>query len=286
MIMKNKKILAVALIALVSVIGVLLSSCSSKLSEAQAIDALYAALNKSAEAEVYYWKETANGRDISSDEINPYGGTFIAVNSYGNLKEIGKNIYDYDGDAAKYKLYVRYEKYNNSISKYESEYSIWADNVNGGKTLRQDDDHNSRTADPIYPYKDYGSASNFINSAEWEENYSLASRLAVFGEIKPEHFDFNITKAQHIKNMNVIKVAFKPTKAFYDEYALKYGEQALSVLHGCNYVYVEILLGKISNIIIYRTQKIAGTKIATEIEPYKLEVSYLGPRFSVPNATA
>lgn len=78
--------------------------------------------------------------------------------------------------------------------------------------------------------------------------------------------------------MNVTELSFKPTDAYLARYEQKYGKKSL--FDGAKKVSIEIAYDRIAHIIVYTDEKL-DSNISVEIEQYKFEVVYLGPKFDV-----
>lgn len=129
------------------------------------------------------------------------------------------------------------------------------------------------------------SAKEFTQSAWFEDNYSLISKLSVLSDLTEDDILFVDTSdapggAQ--TQFMTTKLTFKVTQTYLDRHPG-------SVLDG-NYVSVQIvnvnLSGepdyRISSIYVYKTETLAGLNLA--YESYLLNISYLGPNISVPDA--
>ena len=79
--------------------------------------------------------------------------------------------------------------------------------------------------------------------------------------------------------MNVTNLVFKPTDAYLARYEQKYGKKSL--FEGAKKVSIEIAYDRIAHIIVYTDEKL-DSNLSVEIEQYKFEVVYLGPKFDVP----
>ena len=109
--------------------------------------------------------------------------------------------------------------------------------------------------------------------------YLLSSRIAELRELTVDDMDFSIKDGQAEQKVNVTELSFKPTDAYLARYEQKYGKKSL--FDGAKKVSIEIAYDRIAHIIVYTDEKL-DSNMSVEIEQYKFEVVYLGPKFDVP----
>ena len=122
-------------------------------------------------------------------------------------------------------------------------------------------------------------AAHLVEDERTEEADKVSSRIAELKELTVADMDFSIKDGQAEQKVNVTELIFKPTDAYLARYEQKYGKKSL--FEGAKKVSIEIAYDRIAHIIVYAEEKL-DSNLSVEIEQYKFEVVYLGPKFDVP----
>lgn len=206
--------------------------------------------------DMYYIKENIKkGNDLTTTTVN-------------SICDIDKN---YDP--------VRIDEgYRNHMIKIEKKYNTKLEQM---YICGISNDQNSYlfeygTDDKIYNSKTQMAINDYIQSDAFA-TYSLKSYLEELKFINLDEMNFDIKKGGVRKKINVMKLTFALKDSYFTRYAETYGKE--SKLKG-KYMLVEFSYDRFSNLYVYDIEKLG--KFELEYESYKLEVSYLGPKFSVP----
>jgi hypothetical protein len=112
-----------------------------------------------------------------------------------------------------------------------------------------------------------------------------------------EYVDFDIKEALCSTNYEngsgkplVTKIAFKIKPKYFEDFAAQFPNAESkydSLFAGANYVEIELILGKVSQIVCY-AEDVKPTLgfIASPIEAYTLQITYLGPKIIKPSHNA
>lgn len=120
----------------------------------------------------------------------------------------------------------------------------------------------------------------YYDSAEFRA-HRLETLLAELGELTYDDMNFDVKDAEQKTVGKVTTLIFVPTEEYLKEYEAKHGEKSL--FDGASRVLIETAYDRISNITVYEQESAdEGSKMRVEVERYKLEVVYLGPKISIP----
>ena len=122
-------------------------------------------------------------------------------------------------------------------------------------------------------------AQEYYQSDEFAP-YLLSSRLAELAELTVDDMDFSISGAVAEQKVNVINLIFGVKEEYLARYEQKYGEK--SMFDGAKKVSIEIAYDRIAHVIVYTDEQVEDSGLAVEVERYKFEVVYLGPKFDIP----
>ena len=110
--------------------------------------------------------------------------------------------------------------------------------------------------------------------------YLLSSRIAELKELTVADMDFSIKDGQAEQKVNVTELIFKPTDAYLARYEQKYGKK-VAVRGGQKGIHRDCHMTGL-HISLFMRRKNLDSNLSVEIEQYKFEVVYLGPKFDVP----
>jgi len=131
----------------------------------------------------------------------------------------------------------------------------------------------TRTKEPM-------TAKEYYNSDAFSQ-YSVAEKLKCLQDLTVADMDFTADGAEISKKGHVTQLQFKVSDDYLKRYEEKYGEP--SVLANSKRVLIEIAYEKISQIVLYVDEQIAGSSMTVETEAYNFQIVYLGPKFNVPS---
>lgn len=265
---RAKKIFGIALCTAIIVSA--FSGCSTTLTTDEIGTALSTALQNSLSSDLFYWKETDNRSETSR------------YNQVNVLSDIDSKTYtplvDENGDYTTLRIQVIEQE--NGANVYESICGE-SSGVNKGDEKRSylfetvtDKDKNSvQTKTPM-------TAKEYYNSEAFRK-YSVQSKLQCLDGLTVDDMDFSGDGCEISKKGNVIQLQFKVKDNFLTRYEEKHGEPSLFA--GAKRVLVEIAYEKISQIVLYVDEQIAGSSMTVETEAYNFQIVYLGPKFNVPS---
>lgn len=120
----------------------------------------------------------------------------------------------------------------------------------------------------------------YYNSEEFSD-HRIEALIAELNEISYADMNFDVKDAKQKTVGKVTTLVFAPTEEYLKEYESKHGEKSL--FDGADRVLIETAYDRISNITVYEQENAAeGSKMSVEVERYKLEIVYLGPKISIP----
>lgn len=260
------------LLALVLLISSLLcfSSCGEQLTNDDIDSILSNALQNTFENDIYYWKETI---------VNGKSSTYRQVNSYALTDDENVPVLDEKGNYTDRKIQI-------------------VENVNSKKALeifcglsQSEKDGEARELlmtetipEGVYPEKTATpmTAQEFYESRDFDQ-YRPSTVLSELTYLNASDMDFTVEDGTAETNVFVTELSFKPTEDYLRRYEEMTGEK--SMFDGAKRVYLEISYDRIANIITYVDEPIADTGRTTEVERYKFQIVYLGPKFDIPNYT-
>ena len=247
-----------------------LTGCTQQMESAEIRQAYETALQNAFNADVYFWKETkTHGSATDSCQVNVYAGQ---GDDYQALR-------DENGAYTEYKISV-----NETHSQPESALQIYcglSSSVNEGEEakhylLTQATGEGGAITTLT---RHLMTAQEYYQSDEFAP-YLLSSRLAELAELTVDDMDFSISGAVAEQKVNVINLIFGVKEEYLARYEQKYGEK--SMFDGTKKVSVEIAYDRIAHVIVYTDEQVEDSGLAVEVERYKFEVVYLGPKFDIP----
>lgn len=254
----------------------LLTACSGQGTQADAQTALEAALRKSLESDIYYWKETiTHGKDV----------TYTAVNVLADVESSGTydTIKDAVGNPRNLQVNIQ-EKKNNKLL-----FELWCGSSAGKNAADSAQDccfekHYGDTGVVTARKKTALTALEYIQSREFEP-YTLREKLTELQGLSVQDMDFDAAKAGVKKNGIVTTLQFAVKAEYLERYARENGKP--SQFANAKRVMVELTQSRVSNITVFVTDEVQANDkkslLNVEAESYKLEIVYQGPNFSLPN---
>lgn len=260
------------LLALVLLVSSLLcfSSCGEQLTNDEIDSILSNALQNTFENDIYYWKETV---------VNGKSSTYRQVNAYASTDDENVPILDGQGNYTSRKIQI----VENVNSKKALEiFCGLSQPENDGEarelliteTIPESGD-STKTAKPM-------TAQEFYESPDFDQ-YRPSTVLRELTYLKASDMDFTVKDGTAKTTVFVTELSFRPTKDYLRRYEELTGEK--SMFDGVKRVHLEISYDRIANIITYVDEPIADTGRTTEVERYKFQIVYLGPKFDIPKYT-
>ena len=248
----------------------LFSGCSTSLTTEEIEMSLDTALKNSLASDLFYWKETDNR---TADTI------YKQVNVLSDIDEKEYvPLVDENGEYTTLRIQV-IEKKNDketfqSICGHSSGINA-QDEIKDYlfETVTAEDGTVTRTKEPM-------TAKEYYNSDAFSQ-YSVAEKLKCLQDLTVADMDFTADGAEISKKGHVAQLQFKVSDDYLKRYEEKYGEP--SVLANSKRVLIEIAYEKISQIVLYVDEQIAGSSMTVETEAYNFQIVYLGPKFNVPS---
>ena len=254
-----KKIAGMILIAVVSAAMLLSLSGCNTLSASEAYEAFRAAIEESLTGDngkIFYWREsTAQLRPGSSNLVDEVSVNVLCDmnENYEFIREENAGEYDYEN------LKVHVVKTHDGNTTEE----IWAGTAENGT------DYIVRATDGGSRAFEAGTAYQFVETEEFNQNYSLRSRLEFLADIEEE--DLIISSAEQQGNLLTI------TATMSDGYLAEHPDSDLDGKR----VVIEITYGRIASVTTYKDEG-GGGIFSLDYESYMLEIAYTGPIFTVP----
>lgn len=227
------------------------------------------AIENSFNAPFFYWKETY---------VNGNNSKYTSCNVLTALDNKYEPIVDENGD---------YSEVSINIMKTENEKSVYelycgkSASSQGGETKEMlfTKDINPETGDSVNKVSPM-TVEEYLNHKDFEP-YTLEAKLKEVSGLTTADMDLTSDKCGIEKKGNVTKINFTLTDEYFERYKKENGEP--SMFEGSKRVEIEMAFERISHIIVYSEEAIAGTSLTIESEPYKLFIVYLGPKFSIPS---
>lgn len=245
-----------------------LSACGKQLESTEIDTLLQDALQATAEKDIFYWKETT---------VDGKNSTYRQVNLFAELDDDGKVILDENGEYTNYKLQI-VEKANQKQT--QQIYCGLSPSSNGSEAQNilytETYDENGSPQVQISPME----VKTYIHSAAFEP-YLPATLLDELRGMTAADMDFSISDGEAQTNAFVTNLIFAPTTEYLVRYEQVHGEK--SMFDDAKKVLVEIAYGHISAVVVYVDEVVEGSSLTIEIERYKLQIVYLGPKFDMPS---
>lgn len=249
------------------------SACTASAGTDTAYEVLTSALEKSLTNDIYYWQETVNesggvrGKIFSERKVNVYGEKDSVT---------GETVYVPNGIPAGYAVHI--------IEHIEKDDTKSTNEIYAGLSLSKD-----KNAERNFVFYNGSSrtkkemtASDYTASSEFIENYSLECVLQELIHLKKEDMDFSKKSAGVKTTGKVTVISFSVTSEYLNRFYNDNG--AYSVMDGCERAEIEIVYGRVSCFMTYKKEYLdQKTGLSATVEPYKLTVVYLGPKFTVPS---
>ncbi len=266
----QKSIRLIGVVLCVVVMASAFFGCGANLSEADVQTVLETALQNSLSADLFYWKETDN-----RDDVSRYSQANV-------LSDIDSKTYtplvDENGNYTTLRIQVLQQENGNTV--YQSVCGE-SSGVEEGDEVRSylfetTADSTGETVQTKTPM----TAAEYYESAQFQP-YGLQSKLQVLAGLTADDMDFSGDGCEISKRGNVVQLQFLVRDSFLERYEAQYGEPSL--FEGAKRVLIEIAYEKISQIVVYVDETIAGSSMHVETEAYNFQLVYLGPKFDVPH---
>ena len=245
------------------------SGCSSSLTTTE-IEAVYqTALENSLNSDLFYWKETDNRGENQ---------LYKQVNVLSDIDDDYQTIVDENGDYPT--LHIQVIEKEGGAETYQSVCGV-SSGVNKEdesrsylfKTITNPAKSKLQTKTPM-------TAKEYYQSEEFRP-YTVAEKLRWLDGLTVQDMDFTGKGCGVTKKGNVTKLQFGVRDDFLSRYEAEHGEP--SIFAGAKRVMIEIAYEKISQIVIYVDEQLAGSSLTAETEAYNFQIVYLGPKFSIPS---
>lgn len=266
--MKKTALRVISLLLAMTLLSVGLTGCTQELAEIEIRKAYETAVQNSLAADVYYWKETKQeGKASSYSQVNVYAGQ---GSDYEPLR-------DENGAYQEYKISVQDTSSQPKKAVYHtcglsqgSEKGDEAKNYLFTQTVSEDK--------IVSCTKQAMTAQEYYQSEAFAP-YLLSSRIAELKELTVDDMDFGISGGLAEQKVNLTSLIFQVKEEYLTRYEQAHGEKSL--FDGAKKVSLEIAYDRISHMIVYTEEKL-DNNMSIEVERYKFEVVYLGPKFDVP----
>lgn len=267
--MKKRTVKLTAAALLLALIAAAFCGCSLTAYTVEELRSLYPqAMENSLAEPLYYWKETDNtSADSRYTVCNVYAelddnyepartddGGFVNMEMEISVTEAGQNTYHLVG--------------GRSESSAGGEAASWI--FENGYSASGEVANRRKTAVSVEEY---------VQSDAFQSTFSLAAALQELRGLTVDDMDFTVAEAALVRKGHVVECTFAVKDSYLARYEAQFG--APSVFAGSKYVTLELSYDRFSSVVIY-TEEQLGSGITSDKEVYKLEVSYLGPRISVP----
>lgn len=227
------------------------------------------AIENSFNAPFFYWKETY---------VNGKNSKYTSCNVLTALDNKYEPILDENGDYAEVSINIM--KTENEKSVYQLYCGKSASSQGGeAKEMLFTKDINPETEKSVNKVTPM-TVEEYLNHKDFEP-YTLEAKLKEVSSLTTADMDLTADKCGIEKKGNVTKINFTLTDEYFERYEKENGEP--SMFEGSKRVEIEMAFERISHIIVYSEEPIAGSNMTIETEPYKLFIVYLGPKFSIPS---
>ncbi|MDR2266832.1 MAG: hypothetical protein LBE09_04530 [Christensenellaceae bacterium] len=290
----KKMIVVTVIIVLGASIAISLVGCSgTPISEDDAWQRLQEGITNSLKAELFYWKDFTN--DSGSNPAFEKKYLERIINVYGIVEESKTDVWtpvkNVNGEIDSFTIFVR-ENTQNSSNLYET---IMIKRLHVGQSKPNNGDSKSYifretlTTDIADSSREYNRTKeeldvySYYNSEEFAQ-YKLDVMLKEIIRLKKEDliYDFkNGSKKGGAKSNGVVTtLTFKVSESYTNAYKEEFGEP--SRFDGSDWVVLEITANRIAQILVVERQDSTNPLLRTETEPYKLNITYLGPKIRMP----
>lgn len=264
----NRTKKAIGLLVCAVMITTAFSGCSTSLTENEIDTALSTAIENSLGSDLYYWKETDNRTETS---------LYKQVNV---LSDIDSKEYvplvDENGEYTT--LRIQAIERENGVDTYQSICGESQGTNEGGEprnylfeTVTNEDSSTIQTKTPM-------TAKEYFNSEQFQK-YSVRAKIECLDGLTVDDMDFSVDGSKISEKGHVIQLQFKVKDEFLNRYEEQHGTPSLFA--GFKRVLIKIAYEKISQIVVYVDETMAGTSMTVETEAYNFHIVYLGPTFTV-----
>lgn len=274
--MKKKITLTVVIVLTLALFVGIFSGCAVPINSLEEVKELYStAIANSKKAEIYYWKETILNTGAANKtsfkrfnlwaELKNYEPALNEDGSYANL--VANYYEEYD---SKEILNMTVGKSKGASKKDEVKNYQFNTTHEGTKTIR--------TKKPM-------SIDEYLLTDEYKA-VSLSTMIAELDHLTVDDMDFDAKGGAKGRKLNVVSLTFKIRPEYLTRYKEETGKDSLFA--GSSKVFIEIAYDRITNITTYVEQGIENSNgMTVEVEKYKLQITYYGPKIDVPayNAT-
>lgn len=121
---------------------------------------------------------------------------------------------------------------------------------------------------------------DFINGSEFQQYYAINSFLGELHNMSESDFDFTGEGAKAESKNNLTVLGFSVTADYLSRYEAETGKK--SVFAGSDRVEVELIYGRVASVVTFFSYSDAMFNQTIEESPYKLFITYYGPKFEIP----
>lgn len=263
-----------ALLCTVSFVAGMLCSCSKTLTADDAYNSLRTAVNASLEYKTYYIQEMiTHNKLLDKTTVNlrcELDEDYAPVTENGRYLDYKAEIHKTESDLPVADIFCGTSK-SSSGEKRDALFYAKYENLNGESNVL------SKTVSNT-------SIENFIASDEFKNHYSIDYFLRELKNMKAEDFDFSGNEGKTRVKNNLTLLSFRVTDDYLEKY--KSENKSNSVFDGSTRVEIEIIYGRIASVVTFCSYKDATFNQSFEESPYKLFITYYGPKFDLPQFDA
>lgn len=250
------------------------TSCARQVSADGAYAELRGALENSLQYKTYYIQEmVTHDKLLDKTTVNlrcELDAAYQPIVENGKIKDYKAEIHVSKNDIAKADIFCGVSKTSSGAEKealFRTEYR-----EQGGKS-----EVVSKTVEEV-PIEDY------ISENEFQQNYAIYSFLSELNQMKEDDFDFTGNKAKSEFKNNLTVLSFSVTDDYLSRYEIETGEK--SVFAGSDRVEVELIYKRVASVVTFCSYSDAMFNQTFEESPYKLFITYYGPKFDIPQFDA
>ena len=268
--MKKCTVKLTAAVLLLSVIAASFCGCSLTAYTVEELRALYPqAIENSLAEPLYYWKETVNAADASR---------YTTCNVYAELDDNYEPARTDDGGFVNMEMEI--SRTENSQNTYHLVGGRSESSAGGEAANWVFENGYNASGEVANRKKTAVSVEEYVQSEAFKNTFSLAAVLQEFSYLTVDDMDFAVEDAGLTHKGHVVECSFAVKDSYLQRYEEQFGEP--SVFAGSKYATLELSYDRFSSVVIYTEEQLGGG-ITSDEETYKLEVSYLGPRITVPS---
>lgn len=267
--MKIKQMGAAALASVL--LALCFGGCTARLQTGDVETAFKKAVENTMKADIYYWKENRiNGKETDYRQVNvfvPQDSHYEPIlNEQGEYEQVQVEVVESHNSK---NLIRRVCALSGGANKNDEQkaYLFLTDYEDGKES--------NHTKTPMTG-KEYFKSDAF-------RPYTLAAVLEELTELTVDDMDFSIKDSVKQKKANVTNLTFGIKEEYLKRYEAKHAKPSLYA--GTKKVSIELAYDRVANVITYTDEQL-DKGVSLEIEKYKIEIVYLGPKIGVPTYNA